>query len=151
MGNMYVRPLLDQIRAAFPAMTLQLAGAHTGGVDGGEFHRHVDGKPWTDLDRAYIARRDDVLSFMATPHLVQILPAFLTVMVESGSNTGVPDTLLPTLNRTQKQFDELAAALTEAQRAAVIAVLDHVAATEEGKLAAAARAAGERWKRWKPI
>jgi hypothetical protein len=139
--------VLAQIRAAFPAKPLRFEGARTGGLDGGAYRAHVEGKTWKDLDRKYVLSRSDVLSFLDTRHFVAVLPVYLRSLVEDGLRTPVPDTLLLVLNRKkQARFEELINALDPTQRAAVVAVLEVFAATERGQPAEAAREALERWK-----
>ena len=55
--------VLAQIRAAFPPEPLRFEGALTGGLDGGAYREHVEGKAWEELDRKYVLSRSDVLSF----------------------------------------------------------------------------------------
>jgi hypothetical protein len=138
--------VLAQLRAAFSAKPIRFDGALTGGLDGGAYREHVEGKTWEELDRAYVLRRSDVLSFLDMRHLVAVLPVYLRSLVEDGTRTPVPDTMMLVLNRkNQKRFEEFADALDPAQRAAVVAVLELFAATESGQPADAARAALERW------
>jgi hypothetical protein len=143
--------VLAQIHAAFPAEPIRFEGAFGGGLDGEAYREHVEGKTWTDLDRAYVLPHCDVLSFLDTRHLAAVLPVYLRSLVEDGTRTSVPDTMLLVLNRkSRKRFEELVNALTLAQRAAVIAVLDVFGAIESGQPADAARAALERWKSYLP-
>jgi len=138
--------VIAQIRAAFPAEPLQFEGALTGGLDSGAYREHVEGKTWEELDRKYVLSRSDVLSFLDTRHLVAVLPVYLRSLVEDGTQTPVPDTLLLVLDRKNRaRFAELVETLDPAQRAAVVAVLEMFATTESGQLADAARAAVERW------
>ena len=139
--------VLAQLHAAFPAEPIQFEGALTGGLDNGAYREAVEGKTWEALDRAYVLTRSDVLSFLEMRHLVAVLPVYLRSLVEDGTRTPVPDTMVLVLNRKkQKRFDELFGALDPAQRAAVVAVLELFAATESGQPADAAREALERWK-----
>ena len=81
------------------------------------------------------------------PHLIAVLPVYLRSMVEDGTRTPVPDTMVLVLNRKKQQrFEELVDALDPAQRATVVAVLELFAATESGQPADAAHDALERWK-----
>lgn len=139
--------VLARLRAAFPPTPLDLKGALTGGLDEGAYRRHVDGKTWEDLDRAYVLGRSDVLSFLEPKHLVAVLPVYLQSLVEDGTKTPVPDTLLLVLNReTEPRFDSIYNALDEAQCAVVIAALEFFAASEHGQPAEAARGARESWR-----
>ncbi len=140
--------LLAQIRAAFPAQPIRFDRALAGGLDGGAYRRHVDGKSWEELDRAYVLARSDALSFLDPDHLAAVLPVYLRSLVEDGTRTPVPDTLLLVLNRKSEQaFEEVFGALSSAQRAVVVAVLDAFAAAESGQPSDAARETAERWKR----
>ncbi len=139
--------VLAQLRAAFPPEPLRFEGALTGGLDGGAYRDQVEGKTWEELDRAYALTRSDVLSFLDTRHLVAVLPVYLRSLVEDGTQTPVPDTLVLVLNRkNEERFQELFTALDPAQRAAVVAALELFGANESGQPADAARAAAERWK-----
>lgn len=139
--------VLAQLLAAFPAKPINFVGALTGGLDGGAFREHVEGKTWKELDRKYVLSRSDVLSFLEMNHLVAVLPVYLLSLVEDGTRTSVPDTMVLVLNRKkQESFEELIEALDAAQRAAVIAALELFAANQSGQPADAARTALERWK-----
>src|SRR5258706_11486070 len=105
--------VLAQIRAAFPAQPIRFAGALTGGLDGGAFRTHVDGKTWEQLDRAFVLSRSDALSFLDPHHLVAVLPVYLCSLVEDGTRTPVPDTLLLVLDKnSERRFDQIVEALT---------------------------------------
>lgn len=137
---------VETIRQAFPQVVIDFAKATTGGLDGGEYRQHVDGKTWETVDSAYLVKRNDALSFLDAPHIVAVLPVYLTSLVVDGSRTSLPDTLLLVLSRkSEARFAELFDALTGGQRAAVIAALDAFAAKEDGSLAESARAASVRW------
>jgi hypothetical protein len=138
--------VLAQIRAAFPPEPLRFTHARTDGLDGGAYREHVDGKTWEELDRTYVLSRSDVLSFLEPSDLIAVLPVYLRSLVEDGTNTPVPDTLLLVVNRKSEQrFEALIHAFTPAQRAAVIASLTYFAEHEVGQPADAARAAIDRW------
>lgn len=140
--------VLARLRAVFPPARLDFERARTGGLDEGAYRRHVHGKTWRELDREYVLSRSDVLSFLEPRHLVAVLPVYLQSLVEDGTTTPVPDTLLLVLNRaTEPRFDEIFHALDEAQRGAVIAALELFAASETGQPAEAARQARESWNR----
>ena len=142
--------VLTQIRAAFPTHPIQAAGAFdergTSYLDPVAYREHLEGKTWEQLDREYLERRTDALSFLGTNHLIAVLPAYLCIFVEQGTRTQVPDTLLLVLNRKKRRFEELSSALTPAQREAIVAALGVFAATESGQPADTARTAAERWK-----
>jgi hypothetical protein len=143
--------VLAQLRAAFPARPIRFEGPFSGGLEGEAYRAYVEGKTWEELDRAYVLPHCDVLSFLDTPHLAAVLPVYLRALVEEGTRTSVPDTLLLVLDRkSRRRFEELAGALTPAQRDAVVAVLDAFGAAESGQPADAARAARERWKTYQP-
>ncbi|MGN6107639.1 MAG: DUF6714 family protein [Kofleriaceae bacterium] len=139
--------VLARIRAAFPPTRIDFKGALTGGLDEGAYRKHVDGKTWQELDREYVATRSDVLSFLEPKHLVAVLPVYLQSLVEDGTKTPVPDTLLLVLNRsTELRFDKIVKALDEAQRTVVVDALELFAASETGQPAEAARQARESWR-----
>lgn len=136
-----------RLRDAFPAEPLDFAGALTGGTDDGEFRNAVVGRKWPDVDRALIGRRSDVLSFLQPEYFVAILPAFLQALVEDGTATGAPDTLLVVLDRDQEpRFDKIARLMTSSQRALVADALESFAVGTTGQQASAARHALESWR-----
>lgn len=135
--------VLAQIRAAFPVEPIRFAGALAGGLDDGAYRAHVDGKTWEGLDRSYMVQRNDALSFLDPHHLAAVLPVYLCSLVEDGTRTPVPDTLVLVL---KQRFEEVFSALTPAQRNAVVAVLDVFAAAESGQPADSARETSSRWK-----
>lgn len=138
---------VDTIRRAFPPVVIDFAKATAGGLDNGAYRDHVDGKTWESLDAAYLAKRNDALSFLDPRHVAAVLPVYLTSLVVDGTHTSVPDTLLLVLNRkSEAKFADLFDVLSEDQRAAVVASLDAFAARQEGSLADAARVASARWK-----
>lgn len=135
------------IRAAFPATPINLKGANSGGLDGGTFGKEADSKTWVQLDAEFLGRRSDALSFLAPHHIAAVLPAYLTMLVERGTNTAVPDTLTLVLNRADTlRFSALFCALTESQRGALEDALDAFADMHPGPTADAAFAASRRWK-----
>jgi hypothetical protein len=139
--------VLAQIRAAFPPEPIRLEGAPAGDPDGDAYREYVEGKTWEQLDRAYVLPHASQLSFLDARHVAAVLPVYLRSLVEDGTRTAVPDTLLLVLNRkSQRRFEELAGALTAAQRAAVVAALEVFGAAESGQPAEAASEALERWK-----
>lgn len=136
-----------RLRAAFPTRPLEFQQALTGGTDEGEFRNAVDGKPWTDIDRSLIGRRSDVLSFLQPEYFVAVLPAFLQSLVEDGTATGVPDTLLVVLDRkSEPRLDKISALMSEGQRALVAEALERFAAGTTGRQAKAAREAISSWR-----
>lgn len=62
--------VLEQLRAAFPAIELDSEGAFTSWgmtyLDGEEYAKQLSGKRWDALDRAYLALRSDTLGFLGT-------------------------------------------------------------------------------------
>jgi hypothetical protein len=145
------KPMADEfrarLRAAFPEVPLDFANALTGGTDGGEFRDAVAGRKWPEIDQALIGRRSDVLSFVQPEHFVAILPAFLQSLVEDGTSTGVPDTLLVVLDREQEpRFDKISRLMTASQRALVADALERFAAGTTGLQASAAHHAVQSWR-----
>jgi hypothetical protein len=135
-----------RLRAAFPAEPLDFNDALTGGTDGDKFRRAVDGRPWTELDPTLIGSRSDVLSFLEPTHFVAVLPAFLRSLVEEGTATGVPDTLMTVLDRGQEpRFDKIAARMTGEQRGLVGEALEIFAARATGGQADTARHVMNSW------
>lgn len=140
------RKTVDTIRDAFPPLVIDFAKATTGGLDGGAYRDHVDGKRWTSVDAAYLVNHNDALSFLDAHHIAAVLPVYLTSLVVDGVRTSVPDTLLLVLNRTSEaRFAALFDVLSPPQRRAIVASLDAFAAQQEGTLAEAARGASIRW------
>jgi hypothetical protein len=136
-----------RLRDAFPAEPLDFANALTGGTDGGEFRDAVAGRKWPDIDQALIGRRSDVLSFVQPEHFVAILPAFLQSLVEDGTSTGAPDTLLVVLDREQEpRFDKISRLMTASQRSLVADALERFAVGTTGRQASAARHAIKSWR-----
>lgn len=137
-----------RLRAAFPAEALDFNHALTGGTDDGEFRNAVQGKKWTELDPSLIGRRSDVLSFLQPEHFVTVLPAFLRSLVADGVAMGVADTLLVVLDRAQEpRFDNIAARLSDDQRAAVAEALEIFASGTTGRQQNAARQAINSWRK----
>ncbi len=158
--------LLEQLRAAFPAMPIQSDGAfsHWGGtyLDGKAYGEQIDGKTWQQMDRAYLVKRSDALGFLGTRHLVAVLPAYLCSLVEEGVWSPAADTLMVLLSKPSREqktgikldrFEAFVAALTPAQQAAIAAVLSAFAATDpRGSLGQAAQTAFENhWKTYVPV
>jgi hypothetical protein len=136
-----------RLRDAFPAEPLDFASALTGGTDDGEFRNAVAGRTWLEIDQALIGRRSDVLSFLQPEHFVAVLPAFLLSLVEDGTSTGAPDTLLVVLDREQEpRFDKIARLMTASQRALVADALESFAVGTTGRQASAARHAIKSWR-----
>lgn len=137
-----------RLLAAFPAEALDFTNALTGGTDDGEFRDAVAGRKWTELDQALIGRRSDVLSFLQPEYFVAVLPAFLRSLVDEGTSTSVPDTLLVVLDRAQEsRFDKISARMTDPQRAVVAGALEKFAVGTTGRQASAARHAINSWRR----
>ena len=149
--------LLDRLRAAFPATSIQSEGAFDDwGVtylDAEPYMARIDGKTWQELDRAYVVMRSDALSFLGTRHLVAVLPVYLTSLIEEGVWSPAADTLMLLLAKPGPEkktglklarFEALVAALMPAQQAVIAAVLSAFAASDPGgSLGRAARAAVE--------
>lgn len=139
--------VLARLREAFPAVPLDFQGALTGGLDEGAYRRHVDGKTWLELEREYVLSRSDVLSFLEPKHLVAVLPVYLRSLVEDGTKTPVPDTLLLVLERaSEPRFDKISRTLNDAQKTVIVEVLELFAASTSGQPAEAARRAIASWR-----
>ncbi len=118
------------IHAAFPPRPLDFTHALTGSLDGGEYVAHVHGKTWLELDRAFMRRRPDPLSFLDPARIAAVLPVYLEILVDDrNAETLVPYTLIPLLTRarSKRRFDAILALLDQDQRRAVKAVLEYVA------------------------
>jgi hypothetical protein len=135
----------DELRAAFPADTIDATGAFdefgTTYPDAEPYTERLEGKTWPQLDRAYVVTRADALGFLGTRHLVAVLPAYLSALLDDGVWSPAADTLVLLLTRPEPgnktgvklpRFEALARALTPAQRTAIAAVLLAFAATDEG-------------------
>ena len=61
-------PVLDQLRAAFPAKPIDAARAFddwgTTYPDAEAYARQLEGKTWEQLDRSYVIKRADAISFL---------------------------------------------------------------------------------------
>jgi hypothetical protein len=156
---------LEQLEAAFPAEPIRSAGAFVpwGATypDAAPYMQQLDGKTWRELDRAYLARRSDALGFLGTPHLVTVLPVYLRSLVEDGVWSPAAGMLMVVLTKAgpgtdaglgTARFDELVAALTDAQRAMVASGLEAFAESDpDGSLGRAATAAlDSHWKTYLP-
>jgi len=137
--------VLDQVRAAFPAEPIDAAGAFdewgTTYPDAEPYAEQLEGKAWEQLDRQYTTTRADALGFLGTRHLVAVLPVYLRSLLEEGVWSASADTLILLLTKPDPgkksgiklpRFEALVNALTPVQRAAVAAVLQTFAATDEG-------------------
>ena len=105
--------------------------------DGHDYSRHLEGKAWDALDRAYLDLRSDALGFLETNHLAAVLPACLRQLIEGDGFSQVPDILLLVLTKPglregsplgAKRFDALVDALSISQREAVASTLQQFAA-----------------------
>jgi hypothetical protein len=65
----------------------------------------IDGKTWQELDRAYIAVRSDALGFLGTRHVVAVLPAYLSSLIEEGVWSPAADTLMLLLAKPGQRKD----------------------------------------------
>ena len=131
--------LQDQLRAAFPGDPIVAAGAFASWgatyLDAVPYAEQLDGKPWEELDRDYLAVRADALGFLSTRQLVAVLPAYLMSMLERPTSD-VPGMLMLILTKPDKQrkglgkrrFTELVEALTATQRTAIASALRQYAA-----------------------
>jgi hypothetical protein len=157
--------LLEQLRAAFPATSIQSEGAFDDWgatyLDAEPYMEQIDGKTWQELDRAYVVTRSDALGFLGTRHLVAVLPAYLSSLIEEGVWSPAADALMVLLAKPGPEkktglkldrFEALIAALSPEQRATIAAVLRALAVSDPGgSLGQAAHAAVERhWKSYLP-
>lgn len=141
----WIRQQSHRRSAAFPvAVPISFEGATTGGMDEGEYTRHVQGKTWPELDRAYVSRRVDALSFLAPTHLAAVLPAYLLALVTDGTKT-CTGSLLLVLGDDDHRKEALRALLSPDQRSAVRESLSRFASTQTGRLMDALRAAERGW------
>jgi hypothetical protein len=112
----------DELRRAFPPRPIDAGGAfdERGRTypDAAKYERQMDGKTWEQLDSEYSARRSDALSFLGTPHFIEVLPAYLNLLLVLGPRSPVPETLLLILNRPRR-VAELEAGLTPGQKRVV--------------------------------
>ena len=141
----------EALRAAFPAEVIHgsAALAQWGGSypDAAAFRKAIDGKTWEQLERSYIIKRDDALSFLSTRELVQLLPVYLRSVMEEGLMSPALEAVLVKLTRpksgvTRARYDALLAALSPAQRDAITAALQHLADQDpDGSIGRDARAA----------
>ena len=125
----------EALRAAFPAERIdgKAAFAQWGGSypDAAEYRSAIDGKTWEQLDRVYIIKRDDALGFLSTRELVQLLPVYLRSVMEDGLMSPALEAVLVKLTRpksgaTQARYEALLAAISPAQRDAIVAALQHL-------------------------
>lgn len=157
--------VLAQIQAAFPTTEILADDAFQSWgqtyLDGKEYRTALKGKSWDQLDQAYIALRADALGFLSTRALVDVMPAYLTALIELGTISDVPGMLTlilappdPETNNGlgKERFGELAEAMTGPQRAAVaVALLRFSERYPETLVGDAARAAFDRhWKAYLP-
>ena len=143
--------LVEQLRSAFPAERIdgEAAFAQWGGSypDASEYARAVDGKTWEQLDDGYIVRRNDALGFLSTHQLVQVLPVYLRSLIKYGVMSPALDAVLvkltrPTSEPSRGRFDAFVAALSNAQRNAIVGTLRQIAELDpDGSPGRAARAA----------
>jgi hypothetical protein len=131
----------DQLRAAFPRDPIVAAGAFASWgatyLDAVPYAEQLDGKPWDELDRDYLAVRADALGFLSTRQLAAVLPAYLMLMLERPTSD-VPGMLMLILPKPDKQrkglglgkrrFTQLVEALTPTQRTAIASALRQFAA-----------------------
>lgn len=157
--------LIEQLRAAFPLEPIRSAGAFddwgTTYPDAEPYAQHLEGKTWEELDRAYLTRRSDALSFLGTRHLVAVLPVYLRSLVEEGVWSPAADTLMLLLAKPDAskktgiklpRFQALLGAITPEQGRVIAAVLNAFAIADQGgSLGEAARTTLERdWQAYLP-
>lgn len=133
----------SRLLVAFPAKPIVAAGAFsTWGatyLDAEPFAKQLDGRTWSQLDRAYLVKRWDALVFLSTRQLVAVLPAYLLAMLEQ-PYTNLPEMLVSVLTKPTKvhkglgkrRFNALVQALDDRQRAAVADALQQYARAHQG-------------------
>jgi len=88
---------IERIRAAFPAKAIDARDAFQSWgqtyLDARSYRDAIHGKSWDQLDSAYLAVRSDALGFLSTHTLVDVLPAYLRIMLELGTASEVPGML----------------------------------------------------------
>ena len=129
--------LLEQLRAAFPPSPIppQPPGAYGWTyLDVPEVRALVEGKCWDAIDRVSLARRDDVMGFLAPELFVALLPAYLVAFVDARDGENPTGMLTQCLAKPDKstgrgmglgrpRFRAVVAALTGRQRRAVAEAL----------------------------
>ncbi|MEJ7602077.1 MAG: hypothetical protein WKG01_29540 [Kofleriaceae bacterium] len=149
--------IVEQLHAAFPDEEIESIGAFTewgsSYPDAAPYRAQLEGRTWTELDRAYLVRRSDALGFLGTRQLVAVLPVYLNAMVEDG--VGSPATEMLTLLLAKplagedsglghRRFNALVECMTPAQSAAVASCLAALARQDpDGSLGRSAGAAFE--------
>ncbi|HEX3483375.1 MAG TPA: hypothetical protein VHT91_50535 [Kofleriaceae bacterium] len=136
--------LIEQLRAAFPPEPIHAADAFSDwGVsylDVEPYSKHIEGKTWEDLDRAYMITRSDALSFLGTKHLIAVFPVYLRSLVEDSVGSPSAETMIPLLTKPGPEkrtgiklprFQALVDALTPEQRTVIAKVLRAFAAKDE--------------------
>lgn len=141
--------ITGRLRAAFPPRPIDarietaFGPSGTSYPDAADFVLHCDGKTWEQVDRAFISRCADVLGFLKVPAVVNVLPAYLNLMLELAMDlrSSLPDDLMQLLTkpmpsdrssfkglveRQTKRFDELAGLLSHEQRHAIADILSRV-------------------------
>ena len=141
----------EALRSAFPPEPIDgsAAFAQWGGSypDAAAYRNAIDGKTWQQVDRAYIIKRDDALGFLSTRELVQLLPVYLRSVMEEGLMSPALEAVLVKLTRpksgaTQARYEALLAAISPAQRDAIVAALQHLVDQDpDGSIGRDARAA----------
>lgn len=93
--------------------------------------KQIAGQSWDQLDREYIVRRSEALGFLATRHLIAVLPVYLGALVEDGVWSLAAGMLILILARPARGkhtglgrtgFGALVETLTDEQRAAMACV-----------------------------
>jgi hypothetical protein len=155
----------EQLHAGFPDEPIDASGAFADWgrtyPDATTYKEQLDGKRWSELDRAYIVQRSDALGFLGTSHLVAVLPIYLASMVEDGTSSPATGMLTLILTKPRSgedtglghvRFDALVEALTGEQKRAVAQALDALARHDpEGSLGRSAIGALEAlWNHYLP-
>ena len=141
----------EALRAAFPPERIDgtAAFAQWGGTypDAEAYRNAIDDKTWEQVDRVYIIKRNDALGFLSTRELVQLLPVYLRSVMEEGLMSSALEAVLVKLTRpksgaTQARYDALLAAISPAQRDAIVAALQYLVDQDpDGSIGRDARAA----------
>jgi hypothetical protein len=157
--------ILDQLRTAFPAKPIQSEEAFRDRgatyADAQPYMKHLEGKTWEELDRAYLVMRHDALSFLGPRYIAAVLPVYLRSLVEEGAGSPAVYTLLHLLTKrgpqkkqgnSRTRFAALVGALTPEQCAAIAVILRAFAAKYEGERLgfAAQTALADQWKIYLP-
>jgi hypothetical protein len=161
-NSMQYEVVVDRLYSAFPRTEIDPKGAFlpwgTTYPDAEEFERHLKGKTWDNLDKNYLALRNDALGFLGTSHLILVLPAYMLALLQGlRPLSSLPRILMIILTKPEtdeglgkERFDALIDGLTEKQRAAIAASLAYFAEThgEKAMVEAATLALDKFWDQY---